>query len=96
MASVRLVPADGVVTFILRQYRLAQPILEFRVFQDPVYSLTTILGVFTFTSMIGTETLIPVFMQNMLGYNALESGLALLPGCAPDGRHDAGFRPVVR
>lgn len=70
----------GLVAFILRQYRLTQPILEFRVFQDPVFSLTTILGVFTFTSMIGTETLIPVFMQNMLGYNALESGLALLPG----------------
>ncbi|MCZ8515520.1 MDR family MFS transporter [Paenibacillus filicis] len=70
----------ALTAFILRQNRLKQPILEFRVFRDPNFSLTTILSVISFTSMIAAETLIPVFMQNMLGYSALESGLALMPG----------------
>lgn len=66
--------------FILRQFRLEQPILEFRVFKDPIFTLTTILSIIVFISMIGAEMLIPVFMQTMLNYSALDSGLALLPG----------------
>ncbi|THF75232.1 MDR family MFS transporter [Cohnella fermenti] len=70
----------GLLFFIVRQFKLEQPILEFRVFKDPIFTITTVLGIVTFTSMIGAEILIPTFMQNMLGYTALESGLALLPG----------------
>lgn len=66
--------------FILRQLKLEQPILEFRIFSYKVFSLSTILGMITFMAMIGTAVIVPLLMQNMLGYSAFESGLALLPG----------------
>lgn len=66
--------------FIRRQLRLEQPILEFRVFKNKIFTLTTILGMIAFMSMIGAAVILPILTQEMLGYTALESGLMLLPG----------------
>ncbi|GGB40221.1 DHA2 family efflux MFS transporter permease subunit [Virgibacillus dakarensis] len=66
--------------FIFRQLRLEKPILEFRVFKFSIFTLTTALGMVTFMAMIGAAVVLPLLMQNMLGFSALESGLALLPG----------------
>src|SRR5690625_6324681 len=73
----------GLIThffFIMRQLRLHEPIIEFRVFKYKTFSLTTGLGMIVFISMIGTAVILPLYMQNMLGFTALESGLVLLPG----------------
>lgn len=66
--------------FITRQLKLEQPILEFRVFQYKIFTLTTTLGMIVFISMIGTAVILPLYMQNMLGFSAFHSGLVLLPG----------------
>ena len=66
--------------FILRQLKLSQPILQFRVFQYKLFTLTTVLGMVVFIAMIGAATVLPLLMQNMLGFTAFESGLMLLPG----------------
>ena len=68
------------VWFILRQLKLEQPMLEFRVFKNKTFALTTALGMVTFLSMIGAAVVLPLFMQDMLGFTALYSGLMLLPG----------------
>ncbi|GAF21053.1 multidrug and toxin extrusion (MATE) family efflux pump YdhE/NorM, homolog [Bacillus sp. JCM 19047] len=73
----------GAVTltwFILRQLKLPQPILEFRVFKYWIFTLTTIIGMIVFMSMIGAATIFPIYMQTMHNFTALESGLMLLPG----------------
>lgn len=73
----------GAVTlylFITRQLKLEEPILEFRVFKYSIFSLATALGMIVFASMIATTVILPLFMQNLLGFNALHSGLMLLPG----------------
>lgn len=73
----------GVVTlilFITRQLRLKHPMLEFRVFANSVFPLTVAIGMITFMGLIGAETIIPLFMQNMRDFTAFEAGLALLPG----------------
>jgi len=75
-----LVGAITLFIFIMRQLRLEEPILEFRVFKYKTFSLTTGLGMIVFISMIGTAVILPLYMQNMLGFTALESGLVLLPG----------------
>ncbi|MCG7332517.1 DHA2 family efflux MFS transporter permease subunit [Salinicoccus roseus] len=75
--------ALGAVTlflFIMRQQKLEQPILEFKVFQDKIFSLTTGLGMVVFMSMIGGAVILPILMQDMMGFSPLESGLMLLPG----------------
>ncbi|MCA1009179.1 MDR family MFS transporter [Halobacillus halophilus] len=75
-----VVGAVALTIFILRQFKLPQPILEFRVFKFNIFTLTTALGMVVFIAMIGAATVLPILMQDMLGYSALESGLVLLPG----------------
>ena len=66
--------------FITRQLKLKQPMLEFRVFQHSIFTLGTIMSMIVFGVMISTNVILPLYMQNMLQFSALESGLALLPG----------------
>lgn len=66
--------------FITRQLKLKQPMLEFRVFNSRMFMITTILSVFVFAIMVGTQTLLPIYAQDIANFTALESGLMLLPG----------------
>ncbi|OYD09648.1 MDR family MFS transporter [Paludifilum halophilum] len=75
-----IVGAVSLFWFIWRQLKLEQPILEFRVFKYKMFTLTTALGMVVFMAMIGSATVLPLLMQNMLGFTAFESGLMLLPG----------------
>ena len=75
-----IVGAIALVLFIKRQNRLEEPILEFGVFKDRIFTLSTSLGMIVFMSMIGGAVILPIFMQTMLGFSALESGMMLLPG----------------
>ena len=82
-ATVIVSLAGGAVSltfFILRQFRLKQPILEFRVFQYKTFTITTAIGMIVFMGLIGAEIILPLYMQNMLDFSPLESGLMILPG----------------
>lgn len=70
----------SLVIFIRRQLHLKEPMLEFRVFNYGIYTLGTILSMFVFGVLIATNIILPLYMQNMLQYSALKSGLVLLPG----------------
>src|SRR5690625_2952910 len=82
-AHVIMSMVGGAITlyvFIKRQFKLDEPMLEFKVFQYKVFTLTTGLGMIVFVSMIGTAVILPLYMQNMLHFSAFHSGLVLLPG----------------
>ncbi|WP_106496771.1 MDR family MFS transporter [Lentibacillus sp. Marseille-P4043] len=66
--------------FIWRQLRLKTPILEFRVFKFKIFSISLIITMVVLMSLIGAETLLPLYMQTARGFSPLESGLMLLPG----------------
>ncbi|USK57897.1 multidrug efflux MFS transporter (plasmid) [Cytobacillus solani] len=73
----------GIVVLILfssRQFKLAQPFLELRVFKSRTFTLSTIIVAIIFMTMIGSEILLPIYTQSIKGFSALQSGLILLPG----------------
>ncbi|MGJ9459250.1 DHA2 family efflux MFS transporter permease subunit [Oceanobacillus sp. CF4.6] len=78
--SSMIIGAVSLTFFILRQFKLKQPILEFRIFKNKIYTMTTIIGMITFIGLIASETILPIYMQNMAGFSALESGMMILPG----------------
>ncbi len=75
-----IVGAIALVVFIRRQLTMEKPLLEFRVFSRPLFTLATILSMIVFIAMIGTETILPMYIQNVRGGSAVSSGLLLLPG----------------
>ena len=66
--------------FIWRQLTLSQPMLDVRILKNPMFTLNTLLGMAVFIAMIGGMIILPLYMQNMAGFTATESGLMLLPG----------------
>ena len=66
--------------FVLRQLKLDQPMLEMRVFQSPVFTLTTLIGSILNIAFAGVGIIVPIFLQTILGKSAFISGLTLLPG----------------
>ncbi|WP_163539458.1 DHA2 family efflux MFS transporter permease subunit [Gracilibacillus sp. YIM 98692] len=74
------VGAVALLLFIIRQIKLAHPMLEFRVFQYSIFPLTVSLGMVAFMGLIGVETLLPLYMQDARDFSAFESGLVILPG----------------
>ncbi|UJF35757.1 MDR family MFS transporter [Paenibacillus hexagrammi] len=75
-----LVGAVALFFFIARQLKMERPMLEFRIFGNFIFTLTTILTMIVFMAMIAAELLLPMYMQEMRGYSSLQSGLMLLPG----------------
>ena len=78
--SIIVAGAAVIGLFVWRQMILKVPMLEFRVFQFPMFTLAIIITMTVLISLIGAETLLPLFMQTVLGFTPLESGLVLLPG----------------
>lgn len=75
-----IVGAILVSIFVRRQLNLERPILQLRVMQSRAFTLSSVIAIVFFTSIISGNNILPVFMQEMLGYTPLESGIAILPG----------------
>lgn len=80
-----IVGTISLTVFILRQFKLKQPILEFRVFANRTFTISTIIGMIAFLGLIAVETILPMYMQIMIGYTALQSGMVILPGALLSG-----------
>ncbi|WP_123040013.1 DHA2 family efflux MFS transporter permease subunit [Cohnella candidum] len=68
------------ILFVWRELKAKKPILELRVFKYDMYSLTTIINMIITMAMFSGMILLPIFLQNILGFSPLKSGLLLLPG----------------
>ena len=78
-----LVGAAGLALFIWRQLRLQRhdrALLDLRTFQSRPFALSVILFLFASLALFGSLILLPIYVQNVLGFAVLESGLVLLPG----------------
>lgn len=78
--SLFIVGGASLILFVWRELVVRHPILEFRIFQYPIFSLTTIINVVVTMAMFSGMILMPLYMQNVRGFSPLLSGLMLLPG----------------
>jgi EmrB/QacA subfamily drug resistance transporter len=69
----------ALVGFIWRELTAADPILELRVFRSRDFSLAILTQWAAFGAMFGTFFLVPVFLQQVRGYGAFETGIYTLP-----------------
>ncbi|EFR44905.1 MDR family MFS transporter [Streptococcus pseudoporcinus] len=69
-----------IAIFIRRQLTLEQPFLDIRVFKVKQFSVTTLAIALSMMAMMGVEMMLPLYLQNVHGLSALDSGLVLLPG----------------
>lgn len=70
----------SLVLFSWKELKSNNPLLDLRVFKYKMFSLTTIINIAVTMVMYADMMLLPLYLQNIRGYTAIESGLLLLPG----------------
>jgi MFS transporter, DHA2 family, multidrug resistance protein len=73
------VAAVALVAFVWRELTARAPAVNLRLFRDPVFTSGTLIGAVMFAMLMASMFLLPVFMQELLGFTATQSGLALMP-----------------
>ncbi len=74
--------AAGLVAFVVMvwwELRVPNPMLDLRLLREPMFRITNLVGVFSQAGFLGLIFLMPLYLQNLRGYDALESGLATFP-----------------
>lgn len=71
--------AVSLVFFIVWELEYKNPIVNLRIFKDKNFFVGTILAASVNTILFSTIVLIPQYLQNMIGYTAMLSGMALAP-----------------
>ena len=86
-AANHLVPAALIVcglaligAYAYRQLHLEEPMLRVDILKTPQYRTVVIIIALFQAALIGMETIMPLYIQGVLGYSATVSGLTLLPG----------------
>ncbi|MFG2575008.1 MFS transporter [Streptomyces sp. NPDC048481] len=71
--------AAAAVGFVLVEGRAAEPLVPLRLFRDPVFDVTALVGLVTGVALFGAASYLPTFLQMVDGASATESGLLMLP-----------------
>lgn len=69
-----------VALFVRRQFKLDEPMLRLEVLRSRRYRTAFIVCAILQAILIGLSVIMPLYIQNILGYSATISGLATLPG----------------
>lgn len=69
----------ALVSFIAQELVAEAPVVNLRLFRDPTFASGTALGAVLYAVLMGSMFLLPVFMQELLHYDATHSGVMLMP-----------------
>ena len=81
--SVYLTIIVGVLSLIwliLRQFKLDEPMLDFRVYKYPMFALSSAISITLNMAMFSAMLLMPIYLQKIRGISPMDSGLMMLPG----------------
>ena len=67
------------IAFVVVELRSAHPMLDLRLFRNPTFDGASIAAFVLSASMFAMFLYLTLYIQNVLGYTALESGLRFLP-----------------
>ncbi len=74
-----LVAAAAIGAFVLRQRRAPSPLYDLGVARRRIFWVAACAGIIVFGSLMGAMFIGQQFLQNVLDYSTLDSGLAILP-----------------
>jgi DHA2 family multidrug resistance protein len=79
ITAVAVIAIIAIAGFVTRELRARDPVVQLRVFKNRTYAagvfLMTMLGFVLYGSML----LLPIFLQTLLGYSAVDAGIAMAP-----------------
>ena len=74
-----LVSVAAFLGFVIRELLAATPIADLRVFKNRNFAVGTVLISIAAVLMYGPLTLLPLFLQSLMGYSSFDCGIAQIP-----------------
>jgi len=65
--------------FLIVERKIKDPIVDLSIFNNRNFSLGCILGIIRSIGLYSSVFLMPLFLQNLLGYTAFDTGLLMMP-----------------
>ncbi|MBY0122098.1 DHA2 family efflux MFS transporter permease subunit [Bacillus sp. S/N-304-OC-R1] len=75
-----IVGVIALVWFILRQFRMERPMLNFGVYRYPMFALSSAITMVLNMAMFSGMLLLPIYVQTLRGISPMDAGLMMLPG----------------
>jgi DHA2 family multidrug resistance protein len=79
ITGVFIVALIASAAFIIRELSAPAPAVNVRLFKDPVFASGTLISATMFALLMANMFLLPLFMQEYLGFSATQAGMALMP-----------------
>jgi DHA2 family multidrug resistance protein len=79
IAACTFIAVFVLAAFVIRELTAPVPAVDLSLFKDRVFLSGTLIGAMMFAILMSITFLLPLFMQNLLGFSALDSGEALMP-----------------
>ncbi|WNG17587.1 DHA2 family efflux MFS transporter permease subunit [Cystobacter fuscus] len=67
------------IAFVIRELTAPSPAVNLRVFRDPTFTVGSLMSAVATAILLSGTFLLPLFMQELLDYTAMHSGMAQLP-----------------
>ncbi|MCU0299917.1 MAG: MFS transporter, partial [Candidatus Nanopelagicales bacterium] len=77
--SLTAIGLAALIGFVIRERRVKDPLYDLSVAARPIFWVAACAGIIVFGSLMGAMFVGQQFLQNVLGYSTVESGLAILP-----------------
>ncbi|HEX9100686.1 MAG TPA: DHA2 family efflux MFS transporter permease subunit, partial [Polyangia bacterium] len=79
ISVLAVVAVIALMLFVARELTATMPAVNLSLFKDKVFLTGTLIGGVMFAMLMAVTFILPVFMQTLLGYDAMQSGMALMP-----------------
>ena len=79
ICTLTVVSAITMVGFIIWELRQEKPAVDLRILANPTFASATVIGGILGMGLFAGLFLLPQYMQTLLGYDATQSGMALMP-----------------
>lgn len=75
-----LIGTLALVLFILRQLKMDDPMLDFRIYKYPMFALASTISIVLSVAMFSAMILTPLYVQSVRGISPFDAGILMLPG----------------
>lgn len=75
-----VIGAVSLLTFIIRQLRMEEPMLDFKIYKYPMFALASVISIILSVAMFSGMILTPLYVQEVRGISPFEAGILMLPG----------------
>src|SRR5215468_3488448 len=80
IVAAAVIAVVALVSVVIWELRQDQPVVDFRILANRNFALAAVVMYGVGFTLYGSTAILPIFLQTVLGYTALLSGLVLSPG----------------